>query len=207
MTGFWDKHVVPRLIGCACSQPAIMRDRRQVVPYAHGDILELGCGSANLPIYNWDKIASLSGIDPSPALLRRAKAAAQKAGYRVDFRAGIAEALPFEDASFDSVVSTFTLCSVQDQAAALNETWRVLRPGGKLYFAEHGKSPDVAPARWQSRIEPYWKKIAGGCHLTRGVVSAISAGGFTIGKHNGHYMKMTPQWLGWIEYGEAQKIA
>lgn len=207
MTGFWDKHIVPRLIGCACTQPAVMRDRREIVPRAHGDVLELGCGSANLAIYDWSKIDSLSGIDPSPELLSRAKAECHRVGYQADFRLGIAEALPFGDDSFDSVVTTFTLCSVQDQAASLAEAWRVLRPGGTLYFAEHGKSPDVSPAWWQSRIEPYWKMIAGGCHLTRGVTSAISASGFLVSEHSGHYMKRTPKWLGWVEYGVARKEA
>ncbi|MBP7951913.1 MAG: class I SAM-dependent methyltransferase [Sphingorhabdus sp.] len=207
MTGFWDKYIVPPLIGCACSSPAIMKNRGKIVPLAHGDVLEIGCGSANLPLYNWGNIKRLSGIDPSPQLLAGAQKAAAKAGYDVNFAAGIAEALPFDSESFDSVVTTFTLCSVQDQAAAISEARRVLRPGGMLYFAEHGKSPDPSPARWQKRIEPFWSKIAGGCQLTRGVAEPISTGGFAIVEQHGRYMKMAPKWLGWVEYGQAQKAA
>ena len=198
---------MPRLIGCACTQPAIMGVRRKVVPRAQGDVLELGCGGANLGFYDWSRINSLSGIDPSPELLARARADVQRGGHEADFQTGVAEALPFDDASFDSVVTTFTLCSVQSQLQSLHEARRVLRPGGKLYFAEHGESPDTGPAKWQERIEPFWKKIAGGCHLTRPVTRAIAAGGFAIENDSGHYMKRTPKWLGWVEYGEARKVA
>jgi ubiquinone/menaquinone biosynthesis C-methylase UbiE len=204
MNGLWDKHVVPRLIGCCCRQPAVMRDRSRIIPKASGDVLELGCGgAANLQYYDWDRVTALSGVDPSPELLERAQAELAKSGRSARFIPGIAEKLPFEDASFDTVVTTFTLCSVQDQRASLSEARRVLRSGGRLLYVEHGQSPDASPARWQRRIEPLWKHIAGGCHLTRPVTQAISTAGFVIGEHRGHYMKRTPKWLGWVEYGEA----
>jgi ubiquinone/menaquinone biosynthesis C-methylase UbiE len=182
-----------------------MHDRSLVIPGASGDVLELGCGgAANLGFYNWGQITTLTGIDPSPELLERAQNELTKAGREARFISGIAEALPFADNSFDSIVTTFTLCSVQDQAAALAQARRVLRPGGALFFVEHGQSPDSAPARWQRRIEPVWKHIAGGCHLTRPVTRAISAAGFSVVNQQGHYMKRTPKWLGWVEYGEAR---
>lgn len=204
MNGWWDRHVVPRLIGCACTQPAVMRDRVKVVPRASGDILELGCGGGtNLQFYDWSQVRTLSGVDPSPELLGRAQDALLRSGRRANFANGIAEALPFENSSFDSVVTTFTLCSVQDPTAALSEVRRVLRPGGRLIFLEHGKAPDPAAANWQNRIEPVWKHIAGGCHLTRPVTGAISDAGFVCDAPQGHYMKRTPKWLGWVEWGEA----
>jgi len=204
MNGWWDRHVVPRLIGCACTQPAVMRDRAKVVPRASGDILELGCGGGtNLQFYDWSQVRSLSGVDPSPELLGRAQDALLRSGRSANFANGIAEALPFENNSFDSVVTTFTLCSVQDPTAALSEVRRVLRPGGRLIFLEHGKAPDPAAAIWQNRIEPVWKHIAGGCHLTRPVTGAISNAGFVCDAPHGHYMKRTPKWLGWVEWGEA----
>ena len=204
MNGWWDRHVVPRLIGCACTQPAVMRDRAKVVPRASGDILELGCGGGtNLQFYDWSQVRTLSGVDPSPELLGRAQDALLRSGRRANFANGIAEALPFENSSFDSVVTTFTLCSVQDPTAALSEVRRVLRPGGRLIFLEHGKAPDPAAANWQNRIEPVWKHIAGGCHLTRPVTGAISDAGFVCDAPQGHYMKRTPKWLGWVEWGEA----
>jgi SAM-dependent methyltransferase len=205
MNGWWDRHVVPRLIGCACRQPAVMKDRSRVVPLALGDVLELGCGgAANLAYYDWYKVKSLSGIDPSPELLDRAHAELADLGRSANFVRGVAEALPFASNSFDTVVTTFTLCSVHDPVAALCEAKRVLRPRGRLLFVEHGLAPDPAPAKWQSRIEPVWKHIAGGCHLTRPVTSAISAAGFVCDATLGHYMKRTPKWLGWVEYGEAR---
>jgi ubiquinone/menaquinone biosynthesis C-methylase UbiE len=204
MNGWWDRHVMPRLIGCACTQPAVMRDRAKVVPRASGDILELGCGGGtNLQFYDWSQVRTLSGVDPSPELLGRAQDALLRSGRSANFASGIAEALPFENSSFDSVVTTFTLCSVQDPTAALSEVRRVLRPGGRLIFLEHGKAPDPAAANWQNRIEPVWKHIAGGCHLTRPVTGAISDAGFVCDAPQGHYMKRTPKWLGWVEWGEA----
>ena len=195
---------MPRLIGCACTQPAVMRDRAKVVPRASGDILELGCGGGtNLQFYDWSQVRTLSGVDPSPELLGRAQDALLRSGRSANFANGIAEALPFESSSFDSVVTTFTLCSVQDPTAALSEVRRVLRPGGRLIFLEHGKAPDPAAANWQNRIEPVWKHIAGGCHLTRPVTGAISDAGFVCDAPQGHYMKRTPKWLGWVEWGEA----
>ena len=204
MSNWWDRNVVPRLIGCACTQPAVMHDRAKVVPFASGDVLELGCGAANLDYYNRNNVRSLSGVDPSAELLARAKLALGSKGMTANFIPGIAEALPFANNSFDCVVTTFTLCSVQDPHAALSEAKRVLKPGGRLLFVEHGRAPDTDAATWQSRIEPVWKRIAGGCHLTRPVTQAISDAGFVCNAPQGHYMKRTPKWLGWVEWGEAR---
>ena len=181
-----------------------MRDRAKIVPFASGDVLELGCGAANLEYYNWQNIHSLSGVDPSPELLDRAKLALKEKGLEANFIPGIAEKLPFASDNFDCVVTTFTLCSVQDPEAALAEVRRVLKPGGRLLFVEHGRAPDPSAAHWQDRIEPLWKRVAGGCHLTRPVTQAISAAGFVCNAPQGHYMKRTPKWLGWVEWGEAK---
>jgi len=204
MSNWWDRNVVPRLIGCACAQPAVMRDRAKVVPFASGDVLELGCGAPNLDYYDRNNVRSLSGVDPSAELLARTKLALESKGMTANFIPGIAEALPFANESFDCVVTTFTLCSVQDPHAALSEVKRVLKPRGRLLFVEHGRAPDTDAAAWQSRIEPIWKRIAGGCHLTRPVTQAISEAGFMCNAPQGHYMKRTPRWLGWVEWGEAR---
>jgi ubiquinone/menaquinone biosynthesis C-methylase UbiE len=204
MSNWWDRNVVPRLIGCACTQPAVMHDRAKVVPFASGDVLELGCGAPNLDFYNRNNVRSLSGVDPSAELLTRAKLALESKGMTANFIPGIAEALPFANNSFDCVVTTFTLCSVQHPHAALSEAKRVLKPGGRLLFVEHGRAPDTDAATWQRRLEPVWKRIAGGCHLTRPVTQAISDAGFVCNAPQGHYMKRTPKWLGWVEWGEAR---
>ncbi|MGQ2940871.1 MAG: class I SAM-dependent methyltransferase [Blastomonas fulva] len=203
--GFWDRHIMPRLITFCCGQPAVAKARSRIVPRASGEVLELGCGGGiNLDHYDRSRITRLSGVDPSPQLLDTARAKAQARGFDVDFRPGIAEALPFTDASFDTVLTTFTLCSVQDPRAVLGEMRRVLKPGGTILFLEHGAAPDAGPARWQQRIEPTWKKIAGGCHLTRPVSEAFRAQGFRLSDCHNRYMPKSPRFLGWIEMGEAR---
>ena len=194
---------MPRLIGLACTQPPIMQRRARIVPRARGDVLEYGVGGgANLALYDPAQVRSLTGIDPSDPLLARARAA-PRAAVPVRIEQGIAEALPFADQSFDTVVTIFTLCSVADPARALAEARRVLKPGGILLFLEHGLAPDPGPCRWQHRLEPVWKRIAGGCHLTRPVAAAIAAAGFCLGDVEQGYMEKAPRVLGWIEMGSA----
>lgn len=202
---WYDEHVVPRLIRCACSGPAIMALREKVVPLARGAVFELGCGGGiNQQFYDPARITSYAGIDPSAKGLDFARAAARK-GWAHDIRGGVGEAIPFADASFDSVVCTFTLCSVQDPAQTLRELRRVLKPGGSLLFAEHGAAPDPGVARWQQRIEPVWKRLAGGCHLTRPIASSIGQGGFQVAPLGARYAPRTPRFAGWMEWGEAVK--
>lgn len=203
-SSWWDRVMVPKLIGCACAQPAIMEKRARVVPHASGDVLELGCGGGiNMAFYDSEKIRSFSGLDPSPALLDASKAAAQAKGMVADIRAGIGEAMPFDDASFDTILVTYTLCSVHDQRQVLTEMKRVLRPGGKALFLEHGAAPDPEPAKWQRRIEPVWKRIGGNCHMTRPIAAAYEAAGFRIGWMDKGYAPKTPRPFGWMEWGEA----
>ncbi len=203
--GWWDNHVVPKIIGFCCAQPAIMEKRQRVVPLADGDVLELGCGGGiNMGFYDAARVKSFAGLDPSPKLLDASRAAAQAKGIAADIRAGAGEAMPYADASFDTVVCTFTLCSVQEQARVLSEMRRVLRPGGKALFLEHGRAPDPGPNLWQRRIEPIWKHIGGNCHLTRPVIGAYEAAGFKIAHADKAYMPDTPRPFGWVEWGEAR---
>lgn len=204
MTGFWDRHVMPRLIGCACASKPIMKQRAKVVPKARGRVLELGIGlGLNLAYYDPSTVDSVVGVDPSLELRDRALAAPRPEGLQVEIREGVAESLPFEAGSFDCVVCTFTLCSVQSPAAALAEARRVLKPGGSFLFAEHGLAPDAGVVRWQRRLEPAWKAIAGGCHLTRPITASIAGAGFTVASPAGMYLPGTPRALGWSEWGEA----
>ena len=205
--GWWERNMVPKLIGCACSQGQIMKKRSLVVPKAAGDVLELGCGGGiNMEFYDLARVKSFSGIDPSPALLERSREAAQSRGIESDIRGGIGEAMPFADASFDTVVCTFTLCSVDEQKAVLAEMRRVLRPGGKALFLEHGSAPDSGVQKWQRRIEPVWKRIGGNCHLTRPITGAYEAAGFKISDGDRGYMPKTPRPFGWTEWGEARLV-
>lgn len=203
--GWWERNMVPKLIGCACSQGQIMKKRSLVVPKAEGDVLELGCGGGiNMEFYDLSRVKSFSGIDPSPALLDRSREAAQAYGIKADIRGGIGEAMPFDDGSFDTVVCTFTLCSVDEQKAVLSEMRRVLRRGGKALFLEHGSAPDPGTQTWQRRIEPVWKRIGGNCHLTRPITSAYEAAGFNVFGGNRGYMPKTPRPFGWVEWGEGR---
>jgi ubiquinone/menaquinone biosynthesis C-methylase UbiE len=201
----WERYAVPRLISFCCAQPQIMKARSRIVPQASGDVLELGCGGGiNMDFYDPSRITSYSGIDPSPGLLDRSRAAAQAKGMAADIRGGVGEDMPFADNSFDTLLVTFTLCSVTDQAQVLREMRRVLRPGGKALFLEHGSAPDIDVQKWQRRVEPVWKRIGGGCHLTRPISTAYEAAGFTIAAVEKNYMPKTPRPFGWIEWGEAR---
>jgi ubiquinone/menaquinone biosynthesis C-methylase UbiE len=205
MTSLYDRYIMPRLIGCACSARPVMKQRAKVVPRASGKVLELGIGGGlNLAFYDPAKVTSVSGVDPSAELRAVAEAAPRPDGLKVDIQDGTAEALPHADASFDCVVCTFTLCSVQSPPAALAEARRVLKPGGRFLFCEHGLAPDPEVARWQRRIEPVWKRLAGGCHLTRPIGASLTAAGMTLTDLSSMYLPGTPRIAGWSEWGEAR---
>ncbi|MDP3906075.1 class I SAM-dependent methyltransferase [Novosphingobium sp.] len=207
--GSWyEDHIVPRFIQCACSAPGIMELREQVVPLASGAVFEIGCGGGiNQQFYDRAKVTSFAGMDPSAKGLDYARAAAAEKGWAADIRPGFGEAIPFDDASFDSVVCTFTLCSVGDQAQTLHELRRILKPGGRLLYAEHGRAPDAGVRKWQGRIEPVWKRLAGGCHLTRPVSSAVGKAGFAVDALGERYIPKAPRWAGWMEWGAAVRPA
>jgi SAM-dependent methyltransferase len=204
MASLWDRYVVSRIIACGCASPPIMKQRAKVTPLAAGRVLEIGVGSGlNLGFYDPAKVSEVIGIDPSAELRARAEQAVRPEGLNVIVREGAAEALPFDSRSFDSVVCTFTLCSVRSQSEALAEARRVLRPGGRLLFCEHGLAPDAGVARWQRRVDPLWKRLFGGCHLSRPITAAVSAAGFEVGDLQGMYLPGAPRFVAWSEWGVA----
>lgn len=206
LKAWYDSHVMPRLITVACGQEGIEKRRRQVVPLAQGRVFEIGCGGGlNQTLYDTRLVTSFSGIDPHEKLLDGARRRARAKGWETDIRQGVGEDIPFPDGSFDTVVCTYTLCSVEDPAKVLSELRRILAPRGKLLFLEHGRAPDPGVARWQERIEPVWKPLAGGCHLTRPVGSALRGAGFAVEPLGQAYLKHTPKVLGWMEWGVARK--
>lgn len=203
---WYDAHLMPRFITCACSQKPILKRRADLIPLAQGDVFELGCGGGiNQPYYDVSAVASYAGIDPHEGLLDGTMAAARAKGWQADIRAGVGEDIPFPDRSFDTVVCTFTLCSVEDPVRVLSEMRRILRPGGKALFLEHGRAPDANVAKWQDRIEPYWKPLAGGCHLTRPIGSAFRGAGFEVEPLGQGYLPKAPKFAGWNEWGVARK--
>lgn len=204
---WYEEAVLPKMIGCACADPKIAALREKVVPLAEGRVFEIGCGGGlNQPFYDPAKVTSYAGIDPNAALLEKARQAAQAKGWEADIRQGKGEAIPFADESFDTVVCTYTLCSVDDETQVLSELRRILRPGGRMLFLEHGRSPDPGPARWQRRIEPVWKRLMGNCHLTRPVSEEIGQAGFALHRTEHKYMEKMPKWAGWMEWGIAQRV-
>jgi ubiquinone/menaquinone biosynthesis C-methylase UbiE len=176
-----------------------------VVPAARGRVLELGIGGGlNLAFYDPKRVQSVTGVDPSEGLRRIANAAPHPDRLAVEVLDGEAESLPFDDGIFDTIVCTFTLCSVRSPQAALAEARRVLKPYGQFLFSEHGLSPDPEVERWQRRVEPFWTRLAGGCHLTRPVSATIEAAGFSMNKVEAMHLPKSPKILGWCEWGAAQ---
>lgn len=176
---WYDRHVLPYLLDFACGMPPVAAQRRKVIPHAAGRVLEIGIGTGlNLAFYDRAKVTELVAVDPAQQMHRLARRRSERAGLPVQLMALSAERLPLESASFDCVVCTYTLCSVQDPVGALAEMRRVLRPGGTLLFSEHGLAPDASVERWQRRIEPWWPRIAGGCHLMRDVPLLLREAGF-----------------------------
>lgn len=175
----WSRRVLPYLIEKAGRSHAILEARRRWVPRAHGDVLEIGVGSGlNLAFYDPARARRVTAIDPSEPLLARAAPRAAGAAVPVELVTATAEAMPFPDASFDSAVMTYTLCSVADPARALAELRRVLRPQGTLLFVEHGLADDERTRRWQRGLTPLWSRVSGNCHLDRDPRALLAEAGF-----------------------------
>jgi ubiquinone/menaquinone biosynthesis C-methylase UbiE len=177
--GFYQDHVVPHLINLAMRNERIAPYRARVVPKAEGRVLEVGIGSGlNLPLYA--AAEHVIGLEPSPKLLAMAKRNAGAVPFSTEFVEGSAESIPLADASVDTVLTTWTLCSIPDALRALTEMRRVLKPSGWLLFVEHGRAPDERVRWWQEHLTPIWKPMAGGCRLDRPISDLIGEAGFRI---------------------------
>jgi ubiquinone/menaquinone biosynthesis C-methylase UbiE len=192
--GIYGRLIVPRLIELAMRNKALAGYRQQIVEAARGLVLEIGIGSGlNLPLYG-SAVDRVYGIEPSPELLDRARERVVDASIPVWLVRASAEQLPFSRSAFDTLVMTWTLCSISNPSAALNEMRRVLKPGGRLLFVEHGLSPEARIMRWQHWLTPCWKRIGGGCHLDRKMDDLIQAAGFRVDKLETGYMKGPKPW-------------
>ncbi len=177
----WEAHCLPFLIEKACRSSAILAERKRWIPRAHGEVLEIGAGSGlNFAFYDAATVSRLVAVEPAAPLREKAAPRAAACPFAVELVDAAGEQLPFVDASFDSVVTTYTLCSVGSPAAVLGEMRRVLRPGGRLVFVEHGAAPDPGPCAWQRRITPLWRQLAGNCHLDRDVRADLADAGWTF---------------------------
>ncbi|MEM5518613.1 class I SAM-dependent methyltransferase [Henriciella sp. AS95] len=205
--GLWERYVVPPLVSCACSTKPIMKQRAKVVPKARGKVLEIGCGSGtNFNFYAHNDVETLYALEPSKGMIKRARKTASDIGWgnRIEFLQAGAEAVPLDDNSVDTVVITFVLCTIPDWQGALSEARRVLRPDGQILFSEHGLAPDDGIAKWQRRIEPVWRPLAGGCHLTRDTGDMLKSAGFTVDEMDTMYLPSTPRIAGFCSWGSAR---
>jgi ubiquinone/menaquinone biosynthesis C-methylase UbiE len=187
--GFYQDQIVPLLINWSMRQRNLAAYRGRIIPSADGRVLEIGIGSGlNLPFYSRN-VEHVIGLEPSPRLLAMARRVEQAGCGSIELIEGSAEAIPLKDASVDTVVTTWTLCSIPDAPRALRDMRRVLRPGGRLLFVEHGHAPDPKVVWWQDRLTPVWKRLGGGCHLNRAIGTLIKDAGFQFDRLETGYMR------------------
>jgi len=202
----YNKYILPKFLNCACGSKPINYQRQKVVPLAKGKVLDIGIGSGlNIPFYNSDKIDKVIGIDPSHELIELAKELANDSKASIDFVIGSAESIPYPDNFFDTVLVTYTMCTIPNVAIANKEMWRVLKDDGRLIFCEHGLAPDKKISKWQNRIDPFWGKIAGGCHLNRDIQKLITDAGFSFESLDKMYLPSTPKFAGYNYWGVSKK--
>ena len=200
----YDKYVLPKFLNCACGSNPVARQRQKVAPLVEGKVLEIGIGSGlNLPFYDKSKIDELWGLDPSEELSDMARKVADSENIEVNFISSGAEEIPLPDKYFDSVLITYTMCTIPEVARANREIKRVLKTGGKLIFCEHGEAPDENIRKWQKRINPFWGKLAGGCNIDRKIPTLIQDSGFEIVELEEMYLPKTPKIVGYNYWGYA----
>lgn len=186
---WYDERILPRLVNLACSSKPTRKQRAKIVPYASGDVLEIGFGSGlNLPHYDRNKVRRIWGLEPSEGMRRLARDAVGKAGLNVEFIDLPCEEIPLGDDSVDTVLITYTLCTIPEPAKALEAVSRVLKPQGRLLYCEHGKAPDESVYRWQERLNPIWKKVSGGCNMHRNIPEILHGSGFVVEDDNRMYI-------------------
>jgi ubiquinone/menaquinone biosynthesis C-methylase UbiE len=179
--GLYDRYILPPLINLACSSKPNMKQREKVVPLAEGEVLEIGMGSGlNLPFYDTRKVRKLWGLEPSEGMRKLARKKLLGSELEVEMIDLPGEEIPLDANSVDTVVVTYTLCTIPDPQLALRGVQRVLRPGGKLLFCEHGVAPDEDVRRWQDRLNPIWRRFSGGCDINRDIPALLGSSGFRI---------------------------
>lgn len=203
--GFYGRHIAPRLINIACGLGSITEQRRKVVPHAEGVVLEVGIGTGlNMPLYDAGKVSRVIGVDPDADMLRLAERRIGMAQFEVEVITDTGEALPLADNLADTAVLTYTACSIPDAARAMQEIRRVLKPGGRLLFCEHGRSTRTKIARWQDRLNPFWQAVAGGCNLNRDTEKLLIEAGFGVEQVDKFALSAVPEIVGFHYVGSAR---
>jgi SAM-dependent methyltransferase len=202
---FYKDHVYPYLVSALGNPKPIDDIRRRIVPLAQGSVLEIGVGpGVNFTHYDPARVTNVYALEPNPGMLRRAEEQQRQAEVKIEFLDLPGERIPLADASVDTVVSTFTLCTIPGVVEAIQGVRRVLKPGGKLIFFEHGLSPDPAVQRWQKRSEPLFRWAFEGCHVTRDIPALIGKGGFDIDQIDAGYISPFPKSGSYCWWGVAQ---
>ena len=205
--GFYERCVLPHLLNVAMNTKAVAEERRRCLEPVAGSVLEIGFGSGlNLRFYPAG-VTKVVGIDPSEASARLARKRIAASPFPVEVLGLSAESIPVPDASVETIVSTFTLCTIPDVARALRDMRRALRPGGRLYFVEHGRADDPAVRKWQTRLNGVQQKVFGGCHLDRPISTLIDEAGFTIERLDHAYLGGAPKFGGYLYRGVATRSA
>ena len=202
----YEKYFLPKLLDFCCGMEGFQNKRSQVVPMAYGKVLEIGIGSGlNFDYYNFNHVTEVVGVDPAVSSVAMAKSRAEKFNSKISFIETSAEVIDLESSTFDSVVIGYSLCTIPKPLKALAEAHRLLKPDGSLFFMEHGLAPEPHIQKWQHRITPAWKKIAGGCNLDRDIEKLIQSGGFKFKDLKKKYIK-GPKIAAFQYYGEALKV-
>ena len=200
----YENYVLPKLLDTCCSTKPINYQREKIVPNASGTVLEIGIGSGlNIPFYNISKIDKIYGLDPSIQLCKKAIKKAKEINMNIDFLFEGAEEIKLKSNSIDTVVITYTLCSIPNPMDALKEIKRVMRSDGNILFCEHGIAPDIKVSKWQNRINPIWGKLFGGCNINRDIPSIIANSGFKVQNLEQMYLPSTPKIVGYNYWGSA----
>ncbi len=203
--GFYDRHILPKVLNWSCGMNPVRMQRQKVVPLAAGRVLEIGIGSGlNLPYYDPEKIERVIGLDPAEEMLTYAKRKSESVPFTVEYLALQGESIPLEPESVDTVLVTYTLCTIPNVIAALEGMRQVLKQSGRLIFCEHGKAPDEAVRRWQDRLNPLWGRLGGGCNLNRDIPSLIETAGFRIDNLETMYLPCAPRFAGFYFWGSAR---
>jgi len=202
--GFYEDRILPKMIDVACSSPPILKQREKVVPEATGRVLEVGMGPGiNLPFYDAEKVEMVWGLEPSDGMRRKAEPRIANAPFPVEWLGLPGEEIPLDDDSADTVLLTFTLCTIRDFSTALAQMRRVLKPGGKLLFAEHGAAPDENVRKWQDRLNPLWRRMAGGCNINREIPRLLDKSGFQVEAVDAMYLPGPVKVAGYQYWGSA----
>ena len=202
--GLYSRYIAPRLVDCACGTKPIAYQRRKIIPRATGVVLEIGAGGGrNFALYDREKVERVIALEPDAAMVKRGRAR-QPEGLALDWLQRGAEDAGLAPGSIDTIVTTYTLCTIPDAVGALAALKRALKPEGQLLFCEHGVGPDADVTKWQRRLEPVWRPLAGGCHLTRDVEAMIGAAGWRIQGAERMYLPGTPRFAGYNVWGAAR---